>query len=218
MDRNYTGVSPNTKPTQHRLTVLFDRQDSYKLGIDTAGGITSSTLANLSSQTDPAATVIQPGHTDFYLNDKYGYYLNFPARTGSQEFVSKGMVTPIVLTGKLFYSYFSPTGYANSNPCSNGTGSTATVQICNVMTPTFPGTGVAWDPTNKVQGCASGEIFTWTGLASRFTPKSILSVLQAGMMPAAVNPTTSDPNLKIKSFDGSLDKAFAGPKVWRTIH
>ena len=48
----------------------------------------------------------------------------------------------MVLTGKLFYSYFSPTGYVDNNPCNGGTGSTVTVQVCNVMTPTFPGTGV----------------------------------------------------------------------------
>ena len=217
MDKLYTGVTGNIKPSQHRLTVVFDRQDSNKLGLD-AAGIQTASLADLSSQTNPAATLIQPGSTDFYLNDKYGYYLNFPARTASEEFVAKGLVTPMVLTGKLFYSYFSPTGYANSNPCNNGTGSTSTVQVCNVMTPTFPGTGQAWDSTKKVQGCASGEIFTWVGLASRFSPKSILSALQAGMLPAAANAGTTNPDLKIKSFDGALDKAFAGPKVWRTVH
>ncbi|WLT32908.1 hypothetical protein [Geothrix sp. PMB-07] len=217
MDKLYSGTSVNSRPTQHRLTVVFDRQDSFKLGIDSAGGITTDELANMSDQTSPSATVIQPGSADFYLKDKYGYYLNFPTRGATESYVAKGLVTPIVLSGKLFYSYFSPTGYADSNPCSNGTGSTRTVQVCNVMTPTFPGTGAAWDSSMKVQGCASGEIFTWVGLASRFSPKSILSALQAGMLPAATDPTTTVPNLKIKSFDGSLDKAFAGPKVWRTV-
>ena len=66
--------------------------------------------------------------------------------------------------------------------------------------------------------CASGEIFTWVGLASRFSPKSILGAMQAGMLPT----TNPDPDkektndLKIKSFQGVLDKAIAGPKVWRT--
>jgi hypothetical protein len=217
MDKLYTGVAGNTEPSQHRLTVVFDRQDSYKLGLDTAGGIKTAGLTDMSSQTNPSATLIQPGSSDFYLNSNFGYYLNFPARTGTQPFVAKGLVTPLVLSGKLFYSYFSPTGYANSDPCSNGIGSTSTVQVCNVMTPTFPGVGVAQDPTKKVEGCASGEVFTFVGLASRFSPKSILAALQAGMVPTSTD-LTQPPGLKIKSFDGDLGKAIAGPKVWRTVH
>ena len=214
MDKLYSGAGSNAKPSQHRLTVVFDRQDSSDLGLDT-NGIETTKLQDMSSQTDPAGTVIQPGSDDFYLKTKYGYYLNFPARATGAEFVAKGLVTPMVLSGKLFYSYFSPTGYESGNRCSNGTGSTSTVQVCNVLTPTFPGTGKAWDPAIAVQGCASGEIFAWVGLASRFSPKSILSALQAGMIQTVGNPA---PDLKIKSFSGALDKAIAGPKVWRTVH
>jgi hypothetical protein len=217
MDKFYTGAVGNTKPSQHRMTVVFDRQDSVKLGLDSTG-ITTDKLADMSDQTDPNATSIQPTSSDFYLNSKYGYYLNFPARTGTAEFVPKGLVSPIVLSGKLFYSYFSPLGYEDGNPCNNGTGSTSTVQVCNVMTPTFPGVGETWDPDKKVQGCASGEVFTWTGLASRFSPKSILAVLQAGMLTTGTGSTAGAPELKIKTFDGALNKALASPKVWRTVH
>jgi len=217
MDRLYSGAAGSIKPSQHRLTVVFDRQDSAKLGLDTLG-IQTSQLANMSSQTDPYATSIQPGSSDFYLNSKYGYYLNFPARASADQFVSKGLVTPLILVGKLFYSYFSPSGYANNNPCSNGTGSTSTVQVCNVLTPSFPGVGKSWTTAQAdAHGCSSGEIFTWIGNASRFSPKSVLAALQAGMLPSAAG-TGKDPDLKIKSFDGALDKAIAGPKVWRTVH
>ncbi len=214
MDKLYTGTASNTEPSQHRMTVIFDRQDSNKLGLDTAG-IKTTDLADMSGQNDPAAVEIQPGNASFYLNNKYGYYLNFPARKSTDAYVAKGLVSPMVLAGKLFYSYFSPTGYADGDPCSAGMGSTTTVQVCNVMLPTFPGVGKVWDSTKAVQGCASGEVFTWVGLASRFSPKSILSALQAGMLTTTSGTTTG---LKIKSFDGTLAKALAGPKVWRTVH
>ncbi len=217
MDQLYTGTTPaTTKPSQHSLFVVFDRQDSGKLGLD-AAGIQTTQLADMSSQSDPSATSIQPGSSDFYLNSKYGYYINFPARTDGQKYVAKGLITPIVLSGKLWYSYFSPLGYADNNPCNPGTGSTSTVQICNVMTPTFPGVGANWDPTKMIQGCASGEVFTWTGLASRFSPKSILAALQAGMLSTGSGTNAKDPELKVKAFEGNLVNAFAGPKVWRSI-
>ena len=65
MDMSYTSDAGNTKPTQHRLTVVFDRQDSKKLGLDDAGGIKDSDLVDMSGQTNPNAAVIQPGSTDF---------------------------------------------------------------------------------------------------------------------------------------------------------
>ncbi len=217
MDQLYTGASSvTTKPDQHRLVVVFDRQDSNKLGLDTTG-IQTSQLADMSTQTDPNATAIQPGSSDFYLNSKYGYYINFPTRTNTQKYVAKGLITPIVLSGKLFYSYFSPLGYADDNPCNNGTGSTSTVEICNVMTPTFPGVGVKWSADKRVMGCASGEIFTWTGLASRFSPKSILAAMQAGMLVTGSGSDATPPALKVKAFEGDPGKAFAGPKVWRSV-
>jgi len=217
MDRSYTGTPGNIKPSQHRLTVVFDRQDSSKLGLDT-DGIKSSQLANMSGPVLPTDTKIMPGSVDFYLSDSaFGYYQNFPTRATSDEFVAKGIVTPMVLVGKLFYSYFSP---ITSNPCDAGTGSTATVQVCNVMTPTSPGTGKKWsDSANAAdaRGCSSGEVFTWIGAASRFTPKSVLAALQAGMLPSS-NTNDKTPDLKIKSFEGVPANYLAGPKVWRTVH
>ncbi|MBV5350375.1 hypothetical protein JZU71_04380, partial [bacterium] len=104
MDKFYSGSAFNGKPTQHRLTVVFDRQDSSDFELD-AAGITTAKLEDMSSQSSPIATKIQPASADFYLKTKFGYYLNFPARDAAAEFVAKGLVTPMVLSGKLFYSY-----------------------------------------------------------------------------------------------------------------
>lgn len=202
MDTYATG---SDKPNQHRLTVVFDRQDSADLpGVDSTG-IQTGNLQPIDGSTTGVTT---PGTSSFYLNTKYGYFLNFLARGSGETFVSKGITTPTVLLGKLYYSYFKPTGYQDGNPCNPGVGNTTTVRVCDVMRPNIG--------TNPDTGCISGEVFTWKGVASGFSPKSVLTVLQGGML-AAADPNNKD-ELKIKSFEGQPAQALASPKVWRTVH
>jgi len=202
MDAYATG---SDKPNQHRLTVVFDRQDSADLlGVDSTG-ILDANLKKIEAGMDSA--VVTPG-LSFYLNTYYGYFLDLPSRASGDAFVSKGITTPTVLLGKLYYSYFKPTGYQDNNACNPGVGTTTTVRVCDVMRPNIG--------TNSDTGCISGEVFTWKGVASGFSPKSVLTVLQGGML-APADPSKKD-ELKIKSFDGQPAQALASPKVWRTVH
>lgn len=221
LDLGYSNKNPapySSAPSRHRLTVVFDRQDSYLEGLDTpgstVGGITDTKLQDMSGQSSTTANVINPASSSFYLtNGKYGYYINMP--TGS-TYASKGIVPPTVLSGVAFWSYLTPQAV---DPCIGGTGYTYTNRLCDVMRPVFPGNGVDASTTTSYQGCQSGQVATWYGVASNIAAKSIVAVIQAGNVAGAIDPNTGLPisTLTTKTFSGKFSSSFAQPRTWRTV-
>lgn len=227
LDLGYNKKNPapyNTAPTQHRLTVVFDRQDSYLEGLDTpgstTGGITDAILADMSNQTSETADIINTNLINkFYLTSgKYGYYINLPSAT-SGTMVPKGITPPIVLSGVAFWSYLVP---QTVDPCTGGTGYTYTNRLCDVMRPVFPGNSVDATTTGNYnyQGCQSGRVATWWGVASNIAAKSIIAVIQAGNIEGTIDPNTGLPTstLTTKTFSGKFSTQYAQPRTWRTVH
>ncbi len=198
------------KPTQHRLNVLFDRQDT--LG---SSALAATNLADASSGTFSTSS----SNSNYYLNNtgKSGYFINFPA---GGTYVPKGIVPPLLINGALFYSYFNPT----TSSCAGGTGTTETFRICNVMQPTV-NTAATWSATDAstvtpVNGCYSGRILEWTGVASNLALRSVLAGVQAGMTGGSgvtVNPTSTQ-NLVLQDLSVQGTDAYAKVRVWRVVH
>jgi hypothetical protein len=212
LDFNYgTG---NPAPTRHRINVIFDRQDSKLTGVD-AAPITSATMADFTSSTDPNAGAINPNDSSYYLRTKYGYYVNFPAATSTTSggsttyYIPKGITDPSVLSMVLFYSYFTPT---QSDPCQGGQGITSTYAICSLLNPLVDSSN---DPSAT---CVSGNRATWTGVASNFSAVGTVAVIQAGM----VIPTTAPPSgdstiMSLQTLPGNTSERYPRIRVWRTV-
>lgn len=198
-----------SKPFRHRLNVLFDRQDSYLLGLD-SDGMATSDLADASNYT-ATSPQLNPQDSSFYLKTKYGYYVNFPDRTTTTggQWVPKGIFSPLLLGGRLFYSYFNPT---LADPCTGGTGETHTFRINNVMLPDTTDSD-AVDPYH------SGKVLVWSGVSSPFAIRSLVSGLQAGM--SGGSGTNNNPNapqnLQMQSLGTGSSDIYPKPRVWRTV-
>jgi len=197
-----------TKPVQHRVNVVFDRVDSYSLGLD-SNGITPAQLANAQSMTTSERN---PTDSSFYLKSKYGYYINFAKTPVTSAFVPKGMFSPLLLGGRLFYSYFMP---SSANPCTGGSGETHTFRECNVMLPT----GIVTDAADTT-ACDSGRVLKWTGVASPFAVRSLVTGLQAGMSggTGTNNNPNAPQNMQMQNLTTESSDIFPKPRVWRTVH
>jgi hypothetical protein len=214
-------------PANTRLTVVFDRQDSRAWGFDTANGpdpginvdskllnagkwgangVIGTTLA----YGDPS---ISQGTGSYYLapstpsNTKFGYYVTFPDAVNLHY--SKGINSPSVAAGSLFYSYFTPT---TVDVCTGGTGYTYTNKICDVMNP------VVSDVRTGVT-CQSGLVDTWFNIASDFTVLGTPGVQQAGTRLTAANSTgVQNTYTDTNTYLGKSTNFYPKPRVWRTIH
>ena len=221
LDYNYTTVAPITRPSNHRLSVVFDRQDSLAWGsVANPILISSGSTAVLNAYPSTGSyqfgdATITPGSTSYYLaptpnsGAKFGYYRNFPA-ISSAGLLPKGINTPTVIAGSLFYSYFSPTV---ADPCTGGTGNTYTGLICDVLSPIVA-------DTRTTVSCASGLTgFTFTGVASDFMALGTRGVIQVGTL-AAANPTpgTSQTVLAAETIKGRTSVIYPKARVWRTVH
>lgn len=231
LDRDYD-ASINPAPVNHRLTVVFDRQDSRAWNLDTATGpdagiktanlknfsnnIVSSTLANACG--DAVFGQITPGCPNYYLSPysglpptpgtpAFGYYINFPSTAGG--FIPKGINPPLVVAGSLFYAYFAP---STSDPCTGGSGSTNSYLTTDVMNPLV-------SDTRGGLVSVSGLKFTWAGVASDFFAIGTRAVLQGGAL-AVSNPQVgqSATTMGINTIQGSATQRFPKPRVWRTVH
>ena len=230
LDRSYVAVT-NPAPTRHRLTVVFDRQDSRAWGFDTEGGPdTGMATTNLRNFTDnavsstPAAActdslfqAITPGCDSYYLAPKtgtpsFGYYLNFPAAASGTGFVPKGINPPLVVGGSLFYSYFTP---VTSNPCTGGSGTTSSWLVADVMNP------IVTDSRSGLS-ITSGLKFTWSGVASDFLALGTRSVLQGGMKEVtaadASKGTAAVTAMSLSATSTSATERYPKARVWRTVH
>ncbi len=210
------------KPAQHRLNVLFDRQDNLNNILTSGSPLSAGNLMDASTGT--AASFSSTSSTYFLkpAQGYYGYYINFPSLTSNGgTFVPKGIVSPLLLDGALFYSVFSPT----TTSCAGGAGLTDTYRICNVMQPTV-NVAASWSATNAnsvttpINNCSSGKVLEWTGVASILALRSVLAGVQAGMTGGSgVNINASQPqNLVLQDLTVQGTGAFSKIRVWRVVH
>jgi len=228
----YPTDNPLAKPTQHRLTVVFDRQDSRNWGLDDASGadtgigdgdlrdFTDNTVAT--NPEKPCETNIwkdiTPGCDSYYLGPKdssgkatqpkFGYYVNFPSV--GPKYIAKGINSPMVVAGALFYSYFNPTA---ADPCAGGTGITYSNLISDAVNPITQD-----DRTGIYNPSGSKSRVSWSGVASEFVAFGTRGVLQGGTVPKA-NPTPGgvQTTVEMKTMLGNPKERFPKPRVWRTV-
>ncbi len=235
-DRNnpldsYYNTTTNLIPYQHQLTVVFDRQDSRDWGLDTATGPDSGiNIGNLVSlyEAGPLLTtpsgndcsdnwfsVFTPGCSNYFLGTsttkKYGYYAVLPniTTTTNHKFVPKGITTPLVDAGTLFYSFFTPT---SSDPCTGGTGNTFTGTIGNVMAPVYDDarSNISLLSTGYIQGTNKAQ---WTGVASNFFTIGTTSVIQGGTVVTPSGGTA----LALQSYKTKPASFYPKVRVWRNV-
>ena len=233
LDQNY---ATGARPDNHRIAVVFDRQDSALWG-STVDPIIIKDQTTPASATDSGSgqvmdaypggsslqagnAVISPGASAYYLaprdtsgdldiaKTKFGYYRKFPDVASGTNFVSKGINSPIVVAGSLFYSYFTP---KKADVCTGGSGNTYTNMMCDVLNP------IVSDSRTNV-ACASGEKISWYGPASDFIPVGTRGVIQIG------TEATTDSSGKVTTFlgaqtvTGQSKGQYPKPRVWRTVH
>ena len=215
LDYNYS--SSNPAPTDHRLTVVFDRQDSRDWNFDTAAGPDTGIIDSQLLSTLTAAAV-NPQDLSYYLdpttaagtpipaNTKFGYFIGLPIPSGG--FIPKGINTPSVVAGSLFYSYFTPT---SADACTGGSGTTYTNLLCSVLNPLLV------DATTNA--CQSGQATSWVGVASNLTTYGTTGVIQAGAV-AVANPApgASQTTLSLVTLLGQQQQRYPKIRTWRTIH
>jgi len=228
LDYNYTTAAttgttanPATKPIHHRVSVVFDRQDSLAWG----------TAVNpiLISPASTAVLDAYPGHASYQANNalitpysstyflgpnnsadtKFGFFANFPDTITPPGLIPKGINNPTVVSGSLYYSVFVPTA---ADPCTGGSGKTQTSVMCDLLNPI-----VADTRTN--QACTSGVIWEPIGVASDFSALGTRGVIQIGTT-AVNNPGAgaSATTLATKTIAGKSTNRFPKARVWRTVH
>jgi hypothetical protein len=227
-------------PSNTRLTVVFDRQDSRAWSLDTSAGpdnginadsqllnagkwavsgSTSLTLSNASTIAFGDARLTPGG--SYYLTSSgsgsstpdFGYYVTFPDRfqdatNNSIYHYSKGITAPMVVSGSVYYSFFTPT---TADICSGGAGYTFTQEICDGMNP------VVYD-TRTGLICTSQNVDAWGNVASNFAMLGTIGVQQAGTR------KTTDANgntimvMDIATYTGLGQSRYPKARVWRTVH
>jgi hypothetical protein len=213
------------QPTNFRLTVVFDRQDSRVWGLDSQNGSDTGILdANLQNATnwdfgptstntcaDSVGKYITPGCTSYYLapssgTPSFGYYVNFPGVVNGM--VSKSLISPAVVSGSLFYTYFTPTSY---DPCTGGNGNSYSNIICDVINP------IVADTRTNIS-CLSGNEMIWSGVTSGYIGMGTRGVIQGGTVPIA-NPAPGAPAAtpQISTFQGMATNRYPKIRVWRTV-
>jgi len=226
LDQSYN-TTTDIRPTRHRLTVVFDRQDSRAWTLDTASGpdtgIRDTQLADFTPSSAVTATptnacsdsffkFITPNCSDYYLapssgSPKFGYYVNFPSIT-TLNFVPKGINSPLVVANHLFYNIFTPT---KADPCKGGTGESESWVITDVLNPIVNDARAGF--TFK-----SGLIGSWNGVASDFIARGTTAVLQAGVV-SVNNPAPGEslttPLIRTTQVLGPHRSP--KPRVWRTV-
>jgi hypothetical protein len=215
-------------PTNFRLGVVFDRQDSRTWGFDSQNGpdagIQDINLKNFTGNTftassalscsDPIGQYITPGCSNYYLDPSgtgattyFGYYVNLGSAVSG--FLPKGITTPEVVSDSLFYTYFTPSVY---DPCMGGSGTSYTNLIADVINPI-----VVDNRAGLV--AASGQLFTWSGVASSLSPFGTRGVIQGGTIPVS-NPVAGQPSTTpiMKTFLGNNPNQYPKVLVWRTVN
>jgi hypothetical protein len=217
----------NVAPVNHRLTVVFDRQDSRAWGLDTASGpdtgiknalddkLSNFTSNNVTSNADAPFQYITPGLPNYYLapssggvplTPKFGYYVNFPSMANG--FLPKGINPPTVMAGYLFYSYFTP---SSADPCTGGNGHTYSWMINDVFNPLV-------SDARGVLASASGLKDTWAGVASDYITIGTGTVLQGGTVSVSTPTAGAFTVPEIHATKGNPTQPYPKIRVWRTVH
>ena len=137
---------------------------------------------------------------------KYGYYVDFPIYDTSapaSTFISKGISPPIVVSGSVSYSYFTP---LTSDPCTGGTGNTYSWFIADALHPIV-------DDLRTGLNTPSGLTMTWNGVASGFMAAGTTTIIQAGMVTGAGGGSTP----YVKSTLASTASTYPKARVWRSV-
>ncbi|MBL0210582.1 MAG: hypothetical protein IPQ13_06660 [Holophagaceae bacterium] len=216
VDAQYTTGAGGTRPTNHRLTVVFDRQDSKAWSLDT-NGIQDANLLNTALLAAPTTTTIDdrinPGKPTYYLTNTgspyFGYYKNLPGISAT-NLIPKGITEPNVVAGSLFYTYFDPTV---ADPCTGGDGISYSNLICDVLNPVIDDSA-----RSALLQCVSGNQATFAGVTSNYTNYGTRGVIQGGSI-AVVNPLPGESKtaLKLQTILGKQQERFPKVRVWRTV-
>jgi len=229
VDPGKTGGYYLGRPDHFRLSVVFDRQDSRAWGLDTQSGPDTGITTQMADMTgsivsstpsDPCSDgvfqLITPGCPEYYLKPStgtpdFGYFVNLPAdsyqNSQGYNFLNKGITSPMVVAGSLFYSYWSPASY---DPCSGATGDTQTNVIASVLNPIV-------SDTRSGLLVPSGALYTWTGLASSLQGFGTRGVIQGGTIPTAGGGGAASSTLQMKTFQASSAQRHPKIRVWRTV-
>jgi len=222
-DRNnpldYYGLH-DIQPANNKLTVIFDRQDgpawNSAVGIMN-GTITNNALMNFSNSTvaynptdycnDSIFRYVTPGCDTYYLaprigDPKFGYYINFPARNG--RFIPKGINTPAVVAGSLFYTIFIP---AAADPCTGGFGISESWVISDILNPLK-------EDNRGISMVYSGRTNLWSGVASNYIMLGTRGVIQGGTIEGQ---TDSAAAMEIRTTATAPSQSYPKPKVWRVV-
>lgn len=216
LDFNYNAI---TRPSNHKLTVVFDRQDRKAWSGSDAPILDAELMDAYPSGSSLQAgdPLITPGNNSYYLaphdsngvysTPKLGWYRKFPA-VGTDLFVPKGLNSPIVVAGSLFYSYFTPMA---ADPCVGGSGNTYANLVCDVMNP------IIVDNRTNLK-CLSGNKFTWINLASEYVTIGTTGVLQGGVvLTSNPAPGESSTTISLQTITGNVQERYPKPRVWRTV-
>jgi hypothetical protein len=209
------------QPINNKLTVVFDRQDgpawNNAAGI-TNGAVTNSALMNFSGSVatynptnhcnDNVFRYVTPACDDYYLaprigDPKFGYYINFPARNG--RFIPKGVNTPMVVSGSLFYTIFIP---ATADPCTGGFGFSEGWVINDVINP------LKEDKRGNTMAY-SGMTNLWGGVASNYIALGTRGVIQGGTIEGHTTDSAAATEIRVTATDPS--QSYPKPKVWRVV-
>ncbi len=226
------------------LAVAFDRQDSGSLSgvsgvsatnLDAAGiqlgkVSTDGDLADLTTLSSFTGTVsaggstysVDPSSTSFYLDQKLGYKLNVGAavtKDSSNYYYPKVITEPLVLTGVMFFSGFTPqTGGTDS--CT-GAGFTNTYRICNVMEPTFNSGNTLASSTSFNGGdpTCSGKILTFPNLPGALTALGTSYIIQSGqgVTTDGTAGTIDNAGSHLGSGSGLPSSLANKPRTWRIV-
>ena len=220
LDYAYTAAVP--KPVHHRLSVVFDRQDSAAWGAY-ANPIqispTSTAVFNAYPTTGSyqfGDGIITPGNASYYLaptpsaGTKFGYYVNFPDIDTQTGLVPKALNPPLVVSGSLFWSYFSPT---EADPCTGGSGYTHSNLICDVLNP------IIKDTRTNMACLSNTDKFVPVGVASDFMALGTRGAIQIGTKLVA-NPAAgaSKTALAATTIGSKPSNQYPKARVWRTVH
>ncbi|MCL1909094.1 MAG: PilC/PilY family type IV pilus protein [Holophagaceae bacterium] len=217
------------KPDNHKLTVVFDRQDivawknptyypTYNSSTITNGDLMNFTTNSILDTTTPARCsgafqYVQPGCTNYYLapavdnpSPFHGYFMNFPSRTG--HFIAKGINRPMVVAGALFYTIFSP---ESADPCTGGIGKSEGWVVQDVLNPLKEDHRNESDTDPLI--LHSGRVSEFGGVASDYIQIGTRGVLQGGT-PIGGGESGS---LSLEASYADPSQGFPKPRVWRVV-